>query len=123
VQLAQAAPKRLDLMLVGTLLPLSEFDGFQDFLHVLESGTEGLNDVVNLFDGLGNGRGSRPGVAAGWPRDFWRDGSCGLDRFSRLRDILRDRGRRLSGSFVRAPSPAPAAATPASPAPAAVRGC
>jgi hypothetical protein len=119
VQLAQAAAEGLDLVLVGTLLPLGQFDSLQDFLHVLEGGPEGLDDVADFFDGLGDGRGSRPGVAAGGPRNFLSDGGFGLDGRSRLRQIVRRPRRRLSGGLVGTSSPTPAAATAASAAPAA----
>jgi hypothetical protein len=56
VQLPQAAAKRFDLLLVGVLLPLGQFQCLQHFLHLVQGGPEGLDDVVDFFDRLLNGR-------------------------------------------------------------------
>jgi hypothetical protein len=56
VQLPQAAAKRFDLLLAGVLLPLGQFQGLQHFLHVVKRAAERLDDVVDRFDRLLNGR-------------------------------------------------------------------
>ena len=56
VQLAQAPAKRFDLLLIGGLLPLRQFQRFQHFLHVFECSPKRLDDVVDLFDRPLNGR-------------------------------------------------------------------
>jgi hypothetical protein len=96
VQLPQAAAKRFDLLLVGVLLPLGQFQCLQHFLHLVQGGPEGLDDVVDFFDGLFNRRRWGGLWLAGWQRgnlrfDRERFGN-GLNRFSRLG---RGRGRLL----------------------------
>jgi hypothetical protein len=52
VQMAQAAPKRFDFLLVSDLLPLGQLQGLQHFIHLFQGAAEGLNDMVDLLDGL-----------------------------------------------------------------------
>ena len=52
VQLAQAAAQGFNFLFVGNILPLGQFEGFQNFLHVVERASECLDDVVDLFDGF-----------------------------------------------------------------------
>ena len=59
VQLAQAAAKRFELLLVGGLLPLGQFQRFQHFFHAPERSLKRLDDVVDLLDRLLNGGGCR----------------------------------------------------------------
>ena len=56
LQLPQRPTQGINLPFVGVLLPLGEFRQFQDLLHLIEDFLEGLDDVGNLFDGLGDGR-------------------------------------------------------------------
>ena len=58
VQLAQAAAKRFDLLLVGSLLPLGQLEGLKDCFHIVEGGAERLDDLIDFFDCLRNGDGS-----------------------------------------------------------------
>jgi hypothetical protein len=68
VQSAQAAAKGLDLLLVRGLLPFSQLHGFQHFLHVVECGAEGFDDVVDLFNGVRDCRWRGGLKVAGWGR-------------------------------------------------------
>ena len=52
VQVAQAAAQGLDFVLVGILLPLCQFQGFQHQFHVFQGAAQGLDDAADLFDGL-----------------------------------------------------------------------
>jgi len=54
VQVTQAAAKGFDLLLVRELLPLGQLQGLEHFFHVFERGAEGLDDTIDLFDGLLN---------------------------------------------------------------------
>lgn len=81
VQLAQAATKRFDFLLVRGLLPLGQLEGLKHCLHIVEGGAERLDDLIDLFDCLRNDDGS-PGLGfAGWWRErfpeltHWRPGS------------------------------------------------
>ena len=56
VQLAQAAAKRFDLLLVGVLLPLGQLQRFQYFLHFVQGSAERLDDLVDFLDRLLNAR-------------------------------------------------------------------
>jgi hypothetical protein len=70
VQLTKTAAECLDLVLVRRLLAFGVFHRFQHFLHVLEGGLEGFDDVVYLLDGIGDRcRGGRMKLAWwGWGR-------------------------------------------------------
>ena len=59
VQLAQAAAKCFDLLLVGNLLSLGQLERFQYFFHVIQRPTERLDDLVDLLDRLLNARQGR----------------------------------------------------------------
>ena len=54
MQLAQAAAKSLDLLLVSDLLALGQLQRLQHFLHVIQCSAERLDDPVDLFDRLLN---------------------------------------------------------------------
>jgi hypothetical protein len=122
VQMVQAAAKRFDLPLVGVLLPLGQFERFQYFLHVLQCFPEGLDNLVDLFDGLLNG---------GWPRQVWRPdrwrGSLPFgrgrfgNRLSWFRYLCRAGGWLLGGRLRPAPPATPAPAAGASAAPRGLR--
>lgn len=56
VQLAQAASECFDLLLVGDLLPLGQFECFQHLLHVVQSSAERLDDLVDFLDCFLNAR-------------------------------------------------------------------
>jgi hypothetical protein len=58
MQLAQAAAKRFDLLLVGGLLPLGQLEGLKHGFHIVEGGAERLDDLIDFFDCLRNGDGS-----------------------------------------------------------------
>jgi hypothetical protein len=55
VQLPQAAAKGFNLLLVRVLLPLGQLQGLQHFFHLFQGTAEGLDDVVDLFNGLLDG--------------------------------------------------------------------
>ena len=55
VELAQRAAQGLDLVLVGVLLTLGQFERFQHALHLVEGFPQGLDDLRYLFDGLLDG--------------------------------------------------------------------
>jgi hypothetical protein len=124
VQLVQAAAQGFDLLLVGVLLSLGQFERFEHFIHVVEGSAECLDDLVDLFDRLLNARRRRGLPFSGWRRgsfSFYRGGfSNRLSQFpSRLRRFGcgfggggRQLGRRLG-------APPPAASTPATGTPAA----
>jgi hypothetical protein len=61
VELAQAAAKRFDFLFVPDLLPLGQFESFEHCLHVIQRGSERLDDMIDLLDGLLDGHGS-PGL-------------------------------------------------------------
>jgi|GEM_PF-3121673 len=50
--MAQAAAKGFNFLFVGGLLPFGEFQGLQHILHIAECTAEGLDDLVDVFDGL-----------------------------------------------------------------------
>ena len=87
VQLPQAAAQGFDFLLIGRLLPLGQFEGFQHFLHVVQGAAERLDDVVDLFDRFLDSHGLR-----GLPLPDWRWGGLPFDRGS-----VGDRLNRLSG--------------------------
>ena len=124
VELAEAAAEGLDLVLVGVLLALSQFNGFEDFLHVVERGAKGLDAVVDLLDGVGDG-----GWGGGLKVASWRRGrsfACGrggrFDRLTRLGEFLGRCARRRGGGQGCSPPTAPMAATAASATAGALRG-
>ncbi len=55
VQPAQGALQRLDLALIVDFLPFGQFQGFQDVVHLFERVFQFRDDLVDLFDGLGDG--------------------------------------------------------------------
>ena len=57
LELTQRALEILDLLLVGGLLPLGVLHRLQHFFHLVERRLEGLNDVIDLLDGGGDGSG------------------------------------------------------------------
>jgi hypothetical protein len=68
VQLAQATAKRFDLLLVSDLLPLGQFKRLEHGFHVVQRGSESLDDMIDLLDGLLDRHGS-PGLRlAQWRR-------------------------------------------------------
>ena len=54
VQLVQLAAENLDFLLVSDLLPLRQFECFQNFLHIFQGGAQGLDDTGDVVDGLLN---------------------------------------------------------------------
>jgi hypothetical protein len=52
--MAKCTPQRLDFPFVGVLLPLGNLERFQDFLHVIQGFAQGLDDSIDLIDGLLN---------------------------------------------------------------------
>ena len=68
LQLAQQAAERVNLMLIGELLPLGVFDQFQNFFHALQGLFQGFDDSHHLVDGLADGRTLR--VARHWTGRF-----------------------------------------------------
>ena len=46
--MAKCTPQRLDFPFVGVLLPLGNLERFQDFLHVIQSFAQGLDDSIDL---------------------------------------------------------------------------
>ena len=54
MQLPQSAPQRLDFLRVCILLSLGQLHAFQHLFHVVERFFQGLDDLINLFDGLLN---------------------------------------------------------------------
>jgi hypothetical protein len=48
VEVAQAAAKRFDFLLVSVLLPLGQFQRLQHQIHVFQSAAEGLDDAADL---------------------------------------------------------------------------
>jgi hypothetical protein len=58
---AQRAAKFLDLTFVGELLALSNFDEFENFIHLVVQFLQRRGDEHRVFDGLADGRGCR------WP--------------------------------------------------------
>jgi hypothetical protein len=92
VEWAEAAAKGLDLLLVGVLLALGQFNGFEHFLHSVERGVEGFDDVVDLFDGVGDsGWGGGLEVAAGrrGRRGLPHSRSCRIEGRTWLGELLR----------------------------------
>jgi hypothetical protein len=80
VELAQGAAERLDLVFVGILLPLGQFERLENFFHLVERLAERLENLIDLFDGLFDrrrrsplrlegqgGRGIGPALAGGRP--------------------------------------------------------
>jgi len=41
-------------LLVGVFLPFRQFQGLENFFHVIESPAEGFNDLTDLVDGFLN---------------------------------------------------------------------
>ena len=82
VQLPQAAAQGFDLLLVGYLLPLGQFEGFEHCLHLVQRGSKHLDDVVDLFDRFLDSHRLCGSQLPGWwwqrlPRlTHWRSGSC-----------------------------------------------
>ena len=117
VELPQAAAEGFDLLLIGVLLPLGQFQRFQYLLHVVQGVAERVNNVIDLLNGLLNAgqSGRRWLPTGGWDDGFLFDGR----RFSGglcLLGGLRREGRGLrSLALGRALSPtsAPAATAPA----------
>jgi hypothetical protein len=56
VELAQGASEGLDLVFVGILLPLGQFERLEDFLHLVERLPQSLENLIDLFDGLSDCR-------------------------------------------------------------------
>jgi hypothetical protein len=56
MQLAERALERFDLAFVVDLLPFGEFEGFEDFLHLIEGRAEFVDDFVDLLDGPADAR-------------------------------------------------------------------
>ena len=111
VQLAQAAAQCLDLLLVSVLLPLGQFHRFQHFLHILQGLSQRLDDVVDLFNRLLNGRWRRGlGFAGRRNARCPFDGSTfgdGLNRFRpHRRGWRRWPGRGLGSASPTSPAPA-----------------
>ncbi|HTY89148.1 MAG TPA: hypothetical protein VMB80_17000 [Candidatus Acidoferrum sp.] len=102
LQLAQQAAERVNLMLIGELLPLGVFDQFQNFFHALQGLFQGFDDSHHLVDGLADGRTLR--VARHWTGRFLP----GRNGFT---------GRGTGGRFGRAGRSTPARAAPATTAP------
>ncbi len=77
VQLPQAAAQGFDFLLVGCLLPLGQFEGFQHFLHVVQGASERLDDMVDFLDRFLDSHWLR-----GLPLPDWWRGSLPFDRDS-----------------------------------------
>ncbi|SPE59034.1 hypothetical protein SBV1_2980008 [Verrucomicrobia bacterium] len=56
VQLPDRAPQGFDFPFVGVFLALGQFERFKHFFHVVEGFAQGHEDLVDLVDGLLNGR-------------------------------------------------------------------
>jgi len=50
LKLPQSAAQRLDFLLVGSLLPLSQLHCLQHFLHLIHRITQGFDNLGYLFD-------------------------------------------------------------------------
>jgi hypothetical protein len=75
-----------DFVLVGILLALGHFEGFQHFFHLVEGRTQRLDDVVHIFNGL---------LEGGWGSWFrWRRGRVS-DRPRLGFRLVRHRRRRF----------------------------
>jgi hypothetical protein len=65
VQSSQGAFQFVNLALVVNLLPLGQLQRFQHIFHFVEGMFQFLDDLVDLFDGLGNGGNFRAALALG----------------------------------------------------------
>jgi hypothetical protein len=52
MHLAQGAAQRINLTFVGVLLTLKNFQQFENFFHLFERSSKGIDDSVNLLDRL-----------------------------------------------------------------------
>jgi hypothetical protein len=60
MKIPQGPLKILNLAFVIDLLPFSEFECLEHFLHFIECVLQFLDDAVHLLDGIGDGRGLVP---------------------------------------------------------------
>jgi len=109
LQLAQQAAERINLVLVGELLPFGMFHQLQNLIHAPQRLFQGFDDGHDFVDGLADGRTGRWGVnrrlgGGRRGRDFFPDGRGG--RLARRADGSRP---ARAASTAAAPSP-PAAA-------------
>ena len=65
VQSSQGAFQLINLALVINLLPLGQFQCFQDIIHFIERVFQLLNNLVDLLNGLGDGGDFRAAFAFG----------------------------------------------------------
>jgi hypothetical protein len=89
VELPQGAAKGLDFVFVGVLLPFSHFDGLEHLFHLVNHLAEGVEDLIDVVDGLPDacggsrlqrslgGRAVRPALRRGRPVSR-SGGSCRL---------------------------------------------
>ena len=91
MDLAQAAAESFDLLLVSGLLPLGQFQGLHDLLHVLGRSAESLDDPVYLLDRLLDGHRCGRMTLAGRLR--W--GRVVVDRGVMGRSVVMHRGMPL----------------------------
>lgn len=68
MQLAQAAAKGLDFLLVCDLLAFGQFQGLQHVLHFGKRRAECLDDLIDFFDGLRDCQWGGRAELAGWAR-------------------------------------------------------
>jgi len=48
----QGTPEGLDFVFIGIFLALSEFETFENSLHLIKRFAQRFDDLVHLFDGL-----------------------------------------------------------------------
>src|SRR5690348_14233911 len=55
LKVAQGAPERIDLLLTGSFLPLSDFQHLQQFVHFVQRIAQGIGDLIDVVDRLLDG--------------------------------------------------------------------
>ena len=71
LHMPQRAAELFDFVLVSIFLALGQFEGFENFFHIIKCFAQRLDDLINLLDSTLNGR-WRSGM-------FWRGRNRRLD--------------------------------------------
>jgi len=69
--LPEGAAQGVQLTLVFDLLPLGQFERFQQFIQILQHLLQGFGDAVNIFNGLAHGGHLRGGRRGRWLPLHW----------------------------------------------------
>jgi hypothetical protein len=102
LQMPQRAAKLFDFVLVGIFLALGELEGFENFVHIIQSFAQCLNYAIHVFDSSLNrsGRGGMSWSRSGWLRGWRRFGLRFRLNIRNIRSVLLLLRRDLLRSFL-----------------------